>query len=178
MIGSALAILEQHDLVDAGVLGVGLARDWISVDQAVRAAERWLERHPHAPDGWALDLVISDPEPRSDVAARLARAAHDRHRSELAWRLARLMRVRDCDTDEERKLDLLESIAADFDYPPDMQVLSRYYLPPDAGELRVGAQVGPDPMVALDRLIDEISARLRSGDQVMTSSSPENSDGH
>ena len=157
-----LTILEQEDLIGPTVLGVGLARDWIGVEDAVAAAERWLDRHPHAPDGWALDLVVSHSEPRSEVAARLTDAGEDRDRAELAWRFARLLCVQTADADDEQKLDLLESIAADFGYPPDMQVLSRYYVPPDAAaEPAIGTQVGPDPMVALDRLIGDISARLR-----------------
>ena len=64
------------------------------------------------------------------------------------WRLAHLLCIAESDDDEQLKIDKLQEVYANFDYPEDMTSCSIY------------SQDKIDPLVAMMRVIGELRGRL------------------
>ncbi|EGU56401.1 hypothetical protein VINI7043_21066 [Vibrio nigripulchritudo ATCC 27043] len=64
------------------------------------------------------------------------------------WRLAHLLNIAESDDNEQTKLDRLQEVYANFDYPEDMASCSIY------------SQDEIDPLVAMMQVIEELRSRL------------------
>lgn len=87
-------------------------------------------------DDELLDLISNQVE-QVDNAADLDK-----------WRLAHLLNIAESDEDEQSKLDRLQEVYANFDYPEDMASCSIY------------SQDNIDPLVAMMQVIEELRNRL------------------
>lgn len=64
------------------------------------------------------------------------------------WRLAHLISIVESDEGEQTKLDRLQEVYANFDYPEDMASCSIY------------SQDEIDPLVAMEKVVEELKRRL------------------
>lgn len=81
--------------------------------------------------------IVSNQVAQTDNAADLDK-----------WRLAHLLYIAESDDDEQIKLDRLQEVYANFDYPEDMASCSIY------------SQDEIDPFMAMTEVVDKLRSRL------------------
>jgi hypothetical protein len=163
---SRLDILRSHDLLDAGVLAVGLERGWVS--RADVTAYAWAMLSAGDDRQEVLDLADAEELDLERVLELLRRCARHESLSPVAteramrcWMFAALKAISEGGASPEAQLDRLEDAYATLGYPAEMQACSRYYVPPSdrARGIRVGEQT-TSPLEAMHRLLAQLGHDL------------------
>lgn len=145
---SPIKILINLGLLCWSTILIGLRKGWVSrkdvIDYAVDLLVNGNEDEDVAiiAGGESLEddelfNLISNQVKQSDNAAALDK-----------WRLAHLLNIAESDDDEQTKLDRLQEVYANFDYPEDMASCSIY------------SQDEIDPLVAMTQVVEELKSRL------------------
>lgn len=145
---SPIKILINLGLLCWSTILLGLKKGWVSrkdvIDYAVDLLVNGNEDEDVAiiAGGESLEddelfNLISNQAKQSDNAAALDK-----------WRLAHLLNIAESDDDEQTKLDRLQEVYANFDYPEDMASCSIY------------SQDEIDPLVAMTQIVEELKRRL------------------
>jgi len=166
----AIDVLRQLNQLDWHTLLVGWWRRWVKRIDIIDFAVSWLLQHPNEEDSRILQLADGESLEDAELEATLADYVEavsgalpsDRSSIEVdKWRLAHLRLLVDSTLDSEAKLNRLEELYAEFDYPEDMAACSRYYISPSQQQRgwAVGDQC-PSPLDAMRVVLRELSEEL------------------
>ncbi|MFK0089672.1 DUF2247 family protein [Pseudomonas sp. NPDC090755] len=128
VVGFGKGWMKRKDIFDYAISQ--LASGSNSVDVAVIAGGEYLS------DGDLLDLILKQVK-KTDCASDLDK-----------WRLAFLLCIKSSEDCDESKVNRLQEIYADFDYPEDMASCSVY------------SQNDISPLVAMDQVVGELRERF------------------
>lgn len=167
---SAIDVLRQLSQLDWRALLVGWWRGWATRADIIDFAVAWLLEHPDERDSRVVQLAsgedLEDAELEAALAGYVAAVSgslpSDRDSIDVdKWRLAHLRLLVNSALDPEAKLDRLEELYAEFDYPKDMAACSRYYISPAQQEhgWAVGDQCS-SPLDALEAVLGKLSEKL------------------
>ncbi|MEG3219673.1 DUF2247 family protein [Vibrio gigantis] len=145
---SPIKILIDLGLLCWSTLLLGMSKGWASrkdaIDYAVTLLVSGIEEEDVAviASGESLEedellKLISNQVKQNDCAADLDK-----------WRLAHLLSISESGDDEQAKLDRLQEVYANFEYPEDMASCSIY------------SQDEIDPLVAMTKVVEELKSRL------------------
>jgi len=140
----------QMGFVSCQTLSVGLAHGWIGKADISHYATRLLTS---GGDNGDIDFAVlagADSLDDSEVTSLLSKKAGltDELRAMDEWRYAKLVELNESEDSDDRKLDKLQDLYADFDYPQDMYSCSIY------------SQSEVPPLVAMRGLISSLQHRL------------------
>lgn len=145
---SPIKILKNLGLFSWSTVALGLKKGWVSRKDAI---------------DYAVDLLASGNEEEEVVIIAGGETLEDDELFNLIrklvkptdsasaldkWRLAHLVAVAETDEDEQIKLDKLQEVYANFDYPEDMSSCSIY------------SQDEIDPLVAMIQVIEELKSEI------------------
>jgi hypothetical protein len=158
--------LADRQLLDFGVLALGLERGWATAAEVSDYATGMVGTGDERPEVIALaGANATDAEGVLDALRQLAHAdALPTEQEEQAlrrWMFARLSQIAHNNASPDAKLDLLEEAYAELGYPEEMRECSRYYVPPADRErgLKVGDHT-TSPLEALDAVLERLSAEF------------------
>ncbi|ASA57914.1 DUF2247 family protein [Vibrio gazogenes] len=146
---SPIKVLISLGLLCWATILLGLKKGWVSrkdvIDYAVALLVNGNENEDVAiiaggeslEDDELFNLILNQIKQTDDTASALDK-----------WRLAHLLNIAESDYDEQTKLDRLQEVYANFDYPEDMASCSIY------------SQDEIDPLVAMMQVIEELKSRL------------------
>lgn len=167
--GPIIRTMSELSLLDWATLLTGWDRRWLSREDVSKYAVDWLVSRPDETDDRVALLAGAESLDEEEIRDLLHRLVGDDAPSgaEAAsvdkWRLAHLVELAERETDDESRLDALEMLYADFNYPEDMAACSRYYVEPNARESsEVGAQL-TSPLDGMRHLIDTLKSRFCHG---------------
>lgn len=132
---NAFNILAQEKLLTWASLAVGIERGWVSADWVSSFAVDWLCTHPDSDDPNVTAIAGGRPDTEvlelvRQVAAGVEQFDPDDEDQYLAesdrWRFAFLTNLVRAELPDDRKMDRLQSLYAEFGYPADMAACSRY----------------------------------------------------
>ena len=145
---SPIKVLINLGLLCWPTILLGFGKGWVSRKDAI---------------DYAVDLLIkgNDDEDVSIIAAGetlgddelLNLISHQVEQSDSTndldkWRLAHLISIAESNDDEQTKLDRLQEVYADFNYPEDMASCSIY------------SQDATDPLLAMIQVVEELRSKL------------------
>jgi hypothetical protein len=153
-------ILKSLDLLSWTALSVGWERGWVTNTNVDEYATIQLQSDVSDVDLAAMaTLASADQLDTREIAELLKQLAGREAEQDLItldkWRLARLLELQATQLDWDEKVIRLEELAAEFGYPPDMRLCSRY-----VGSEEIHA---PGPLDAMEDLISELKQRLGVG---------------
>ena len=148
--------LSRQGLLCWQTVAVGLKNNWLGKDAVADYAFKLLSE---GLDGGDTDIaVLAGTDSLDDrEISDLIRAICQRQRTDMAqaeadalekWRLAKLLALNSSKFSTEEKIDKLQELYADFDYPADMAACSIY------------SQDGVDPLAAIQSLINELKQKF------------------
>lgn len=163
-----VGLMQTLGLLDWPSLWVGLERGWVWADDLIAFSTQWLLEHPDE-DNEHITLLaggesLDEAELRDMLGNHLREVSGETPDPRAApevdkWRLAALCLLDQSDLPPDEKLDALEELRAEFDYPEDMRACSRYYVPPQfAGrQFAVGEHLPwEDPFEAVQAVIAKL----------------------
>lgn len=145
---SPIKILINLGLLCWSTILLGLRKGWVSRKDAIDYAIELLVNGNEDEDvviiagGETLEddellNLISEQVEQADIATALDK-----------WRLAHLLSIAESDDDEQTKLDKLQEVYANFDYPEDMASCSIY------------SQDEIAPLIAMMQVVEELRRKL------------------
>ena len=156
---SVLRVLKDWNLLDPGVLALGLERGWVSeADVSAYAVEILLtgdNRVELAELATAEDLDLRSIVHLLRKLARLDSLPSVQVDNAIRrWMFAMLTSISMSGSNPEDQLDKVEDAYAMLDYPEEMRECSRYYVPPlhRAGGIQIGMQIA-SPLEAMNQLV-------------------------
>jgi hypothetical protein len=132
-----IQVLREQRLLTWAALVVGFNYKWATRDDIVQFAVNWLVEHPLDDEQSVVLLAGSENETDEKVLEWLCQAARskegfiidDQSRYDVEmgrWRYAHLVALDQSPLSNNEKLDALQKIYADFGYPQDMALCSKY----------------------------------------------------
>lgn len=145
---SAVRILMDLGLLSWSTLYVGLKRDWAKTQDAVDYAVSILLDGNYDDDISVIASEgFSDKKELYDLIFKKVNGA-DNSLDFDKWRLAHLIAIDESDFDEQTKLEKLQDIYVEFNYPEDMASCSIY------------SQDDIDPIECMRRVINTLKIKL------------------
>lgn len=172
----AVDLLRDLGLLNWPTLLVGWKRRQVSRADLIDFAVAWLLKHPDEEDSRIVEMAsgeqLDDAELTvllSDYVETVSRACEEGEYSAHLdrWRLAEVWILASGELDVETKLDRLEQLYADYDYPEDMARCSRYYV--DPSQEQDGWAIGDScqsPLDAMGTLLIELCTRFGVRDRL------------
>ena len=172
----AVDLLRDLGLLNWPTLFVGWKRRLVSRADLVDFAVAWLLEHPNEDDARIVEMASGGHLDDAELTVLLGEYVEmttsaygeGEYSSYLdRWRLAEVWILAMSELDEETKLDRLEQLYADYDYPEDMARCSRYYV--DSMQEQNGWAVGDllqSPLDAMGDLLVELCTRFGVRDRL------------
>lgn len=165
-VGRAVGLMDSLGLLDWKALSIGWGRGWATrADVAHYAVDRL---QSDVDDDIAVVASLASAEALDDesipwLLARLAGEPNDEDGVALEkWRLVRLLDLDGTDLGWDEKVTRLEEIGAEFGYPPDMRLCTRYG--PSEASIDAGTaspdDLSTDPLDAMNQVIKSLKQRL------------------
>lgn len=165
-INRAVGLMDALGLLDWKVLSIGWDRGWVTRAEVTDYAVERLRAD--ADDDSDCVASLASPEDQGDgliqgLLARLAGEEAEENGSALEkWRLVRLLDLDDMDLGWDEKVTRLEEIGAEFAYPPDMRLCTRYG--PSQASIDIGAassdDLSTDPLDAMKQVVTSLKRSL------------------
>ncbi|MDD2739858.1 MAG: DUF2247 family protein [Methylomonas lenta] len=148
MIRSPIDILIDLELLCWSTILLGLKKGWVNRKEVIDYAVNLLVNGNNEEDVAVIagGESLSDDELFNLISKQIKNT--DDATDLDKWRLANLLCIEESDDCEQSKIDKLQEIYANFDYPEDMASCSIYY------------QDKVDPLVAMMRVVDKLRNRL------------------
>lgn len=145
---SLINILINLGLLDWSTILLGLKKGWMSRKDAINYAVDLLV---NGNDGEDVAIIaggesLGDEELFNLISNQAEQTSNADDCDK--WRLAHLINIAESDDDEQTKLDKLQEVYANFDYPEDMASCSIY------------SQDEVAPLVAMVKVVEELKRRL------------------
>ena len=144
---SPINALRNLGLLCWSTIFLGLRKGWISREDVINFAVALLV---NGSDDEDVAIIASGESLDDDEFSNLI-SNHFKQSDNAAdsdkWLLAHLLSISELDDDEQTKLDRLQEVYADFDYPEEMASCSIY------------SQDKVDPLLAMMQVIDELKSR-------------------
>lgn len=148
--------LSRQGLLCWQTVAVGFQNNWLNKDAVSDYAFKLLSE---GLDGGNTDIAVlagtdslNDREVSDLIRAICQREGTDTAQAEAnaleKWRLSKLLALNSAEFSAEEKIEKLQELYADFDYPSDMAACSIY------------SQDGIDPLTAMQTLINELKQKL------------------
>ncbi len=162
--------MKELSLLSWASLIVGLIHGWATQKDIVDFAVDQLMREAYGPNNTAL--LAGGETLRQDEVLDLVRkimkelnsAVSSEEAVELKqWRLAHLITATRQGYPPEELLDHVAEIYAEFGFPQDMWLTSRYNLTPEDREHLKTSKPAHDPLAALDDVIESLRRKLVTG---------------
>lgn len=158
-------VVNELGLASWSVLATGLRRGWASREDVIAFAVTWLTDNPEdtrrAPALLAGGEEYDDDQMLELLGQCTAGAEANNHDLET-WRLAHLLLLARSSMPRYDKLDRLDELYAEFEYPPDMRLCSQYrasHYAIEAG-FAPASELSVDPVDAMWTLIQQLKCRL------------------
>lgn len=148
---SLITILINSGLLCWSTILLGLRKGWINRKDVI---------------DYAVDLLVKGDEDESVAVIAGGECLSDDELFKLIsnqveqpdniadiekWRLAHLLKIAESDDDEQKKIDRLQEVYSNFDYPEDMASCSIY------------SQDKIDPLVAMMQVVEALKRKLIQG---------------
>lgn len=168
-------LLRDLGLLNWSTLLVGWERRLVSRADLIGFAVAWLLKHPAEEDSRIVEMASGENLDDAELTALLSdyvetasgACEEEGYSSPLdRWRLAEVWILASSELGAETKLDRLEQLYADYDYPEDMARCSRYYV--DPSQEQDGWAIGDScqsPLDAMGTLLLELCTRFGVSDQ-------------
>lgn len=164
------AVMKELGLLSWPSLAVGLDHDWATKADVIHFAEDQLVRDVFDPNCRIAMLAsaeaMSIDEVRDLLLTIIRESGHSVSSVNLValkqWRLAHLIAAERQGNSPEELLDHVAEIYAEFGFPDDMWLTSRYNLTPeDRRNLKEG-KLAHDPLAAVSNVIEALQRELLS----------------
>lgn len=167
--GRLAGLMESLGFLDWRAMSIGWDRGWVTRADVVDHALDRLQSDA-VDDRAALASLTSaenlDGESIRELLAQLAGGQTEEDDSSLEkWRLVRLLDLNRMDLGWDEKVTRLEELVAEFGYPPDMRLCTRYG--PSQASIDAGVaspvDLSTDPLDAMRHVITALKRHLSVG---------------
>ena len=166
-------ILLDESLLNWACLAVGLDHRWASTQDVIQFAENWLVTNPSEDSEAIILLAGGEGSPTEEIRGWLNKVAQDKEGISLVdekqyqfqmkkWLFAHLVSLQQSQLPDEEKLDRLQTIYAEFEYPEDMAGCSKY----GGSQFAVASgyvsatDAMPDPLQVMQMVVQRLKALL------------------
>lgn len=168
-VGRAVGLMDSLGLLDWKAMSIGWGRGWATRADVNRYAVDRLRSD--ADDDITSVALLASPEELADESIRelLARLAGEQTGEDDSalekWRLVLLLDLAGLDLGWDEKVTRLEELGAEFGYPPDMRLCTRYGPSQAAIDAGVASpdDLSTDPLDAMKGVITVLKRRLSVG---------------
>jgi hypothetical protein len=165
-VGRAVGLMDSLGILNWKALSIGWGRGWATRADVINYAVDRLQSD--ADDDISAVASLASAEDLDDESIRelLARLAGEQAEEDgialEKWRLARLLDLDGMDLGWDEKVTRLEELGAEFGYPPDMRLCTRYG--PSQASIDAGFASPDDlstgPLDAMRQVITSLKRRL------------------
>lgn len=149
--GTASEILFQTGLMDWNVLYIGLSKGWVTRSDIINfAVQRMVEGESGVDISILASAEMSDDEELCTTLKKKSSSENFDHALEV-WRLAHLKEIEFSNLDDEEKVNKLQEVYANFDYPHDMRSCSIY------------SGTNTPPLIEMKRVIEALEGKIGNG---------------
>ena len=160
-------VLEECILLNWSSLLIGWNNNWLTKQDIINYAVKWLQNNPMETNE-AIILLSGAEQYDDDEIRRLLLGIIEKKQlideaTEIdKWRLAHLIILSQENIDPEKKIVRLEELYAEFGYPADMRLCSRYGPSQKAikNGLASSSELSIDPVDEMERVIMRLKKRF------------------